>query len=84
VHDSDGPAAEVMSRPLHDWGPDLADRGRHTVTAGYSNPNHVIHMDLLGLHAAAAVDSSPGRSKEGDMEESGMDCDGAGTRRWLR
>jgi hypothetical protein len=39
------PAAEIMSRPLHDWGPDSADRSLHTVER--KNPDSDISLDLL-------------------------------------
>ncbi len=54
-----------MSRLLHDWGSDSADRSLHT--AGPNNPDRNSSLDLLG---PAAIGSGPSRSKESDAEQS--------------
>jgi hypothetical protein len=55
-----------MSRPLHAWGPDSADRSLHT--AGPDNPDCDIRLDLLG---PAAVGSGPAGRR--DADQSGME-----------
>ncbi len=60
------PAAGVLSRPLHGWGPDSADCSLHT--AGTNIPDRDIRLDLLG---PAAFGSGPSRSKESDADRSG-------------
>ncbi len=62
------PAAGVLSRPLHGWGPDSADRSLHT--AGTNKPDRDIRLDLLG---PAAFVSGPSRSKESDADRPGVD-----------
>jgi hypothetical protein len=57
-----------MSRPMHDWGPDSADRSLNT--AGPSNPDCDSRLGLLG---PAAIGSGPGRKKESDANQSGLE-----------